>query len=259
VTPQVFSVSLHDVAPATWAECRGLLEWLEPYRVPVTLLAVPDYHRAGTIEPKSAFAAWLLQRRARGDEIVLHGYCHRDEAQPARGLAEFLRRRVLTAAEGEFAALTEAGAAERVRDGIAVLRAAGIEPAGFVPPAWLIARPAVRALATSGLPYLATREYLYRLPDLARISAPSLVYSTRSRVRRRISVLFNTSKLWIRMRSPLLRIALHPADLRFPEVMRAWGRHLAVLSGARPAILESAYLSALSPPAPDLDPGRALS
>jgi len=43
-------VAVHDVSPATWRECRQLLERLDTAGVrPLTLLIVPDYHRRAPV------------------------------------------------------------------------------------------------------------------------------------------------------------------------------------------------------------------
>ena len=87
-------VSLHDVAPLTWAQCGSMLSAVAEVdaTLPVTLLAVPNYHGLGDGMPEW-YRAWLAARTARGDEIALHGYTHRDDAPAAHTLADHLRRR----------------------------------------------------------------------------------------------------------------------------------------------------------------------
>ena len=83
-------VSLHDVAPATIGDCADTLAFLDELRVgPVALLVVPDYHGLGRIDRDEQFCEFLRARELRGDEIVLHGFFHRDAGgrplrQPAR-------------------------------------------------------------------------------------------------------------------------------------------------------------------------------
>src|SRR5260221_7700214 len=99
-------IAVHDVAPATWPQCEALLDMLDAFGAPrVTLLVVPDWHSTGRIDAAPQFIAAIERRRARGDEIALHGYFHRDDSPAPRGPSARLRRRVLTAGEGEFADL----------------------------------------------------------------------------------------------------------------------------------------------------------
>ena len=74
-------VALHDVSPATWRECRLLLERLDAAGVrPVTLLIVPDFHHRAPVGGDPAFLRAMDARLARGDELVLHGLFHLDKA-----------------------------------------------------------------------------------------------------------------------------------------------------------------------------------
>ena len=78
-------VALHDVAPETWPQCAALLDLLDGLGVsPLTLLVVPDWHARGRIDADAGFVRAIEHRRARGDEIALHGYFHRDDAPPPR-------------------------------------------------------------------------------------------------------------------------------------------------------------------------------
>src|SRR5207248_176873 len=138
---------------------------------PVTLLVVPDYHRLGCIDLYPWFVRALDQRRARGDEIALHGYYHEDSSVPPRGPLEWFQRRVLTQSEGEFAALSAQEALARLDRGAAMMAALGWPVRGFVAPAWLLGRGARIALSSragaAGFAYTTTRSGIYRLPDWA--------------------------------------------------------------------------------------------
>src|SRR5579884_1177916 len=109
-------IALHDVAPATWPHCARWLDLLDALGAPpLTLLVVPNFHGRGRIDRDPAFCRAIERRLAGGDELALHGYDHRDAAPAPRGARAWWRRRVLTAGEGEFAALDEAQARERIR------------------------------------------------------------------------------------------------------------------------------------------------
>ena len=242
MTARAWSVSVHDVAPATWPDCLRLLEMLAPWSVRVSLLVVPDFHGRGRSDQDRAFIAALRRRVAGGDEVLLHGFTHRDDAPAPRTLNDWWRRRVITDAEGEMAALNQVDAAARISSGIALLNSAGIAPAGFVAPAWLLGPGARAAVVQSGLAYTATRDQLVALPAWTALTAPSLVYSTRSRLRRLASRAWNARRARLLTASPLLRVALHPADARHPRVLGHWRSLISGLASDRSPVLESRWL-----------------
>ena len=217
-------VSLHAVAPATWPACRRLLamhDGIGPQ--PERLLVVPDYHHSGSLDHDPAFARASEARRARGDEVVLHGYHHLDERVPGSQPLDWLQRRVYTAGEGEFAALAAADAHHRLLRGWDMLTGRLHWPiAGFVAPAWLLGPGARAALTQLPFRYTTTLRSIYRLPDWHETAAPSLVYSVRSAWRRTLSRRWNR---WLYTRSanlPLLRAGLHPADADHSDVVDDW-------------------------------------
>jgi|BarGraIncu00222A_1022003.scaffolds.fasta_scaffold50303_2 predicted deacetylase len=214
-------VVLHDVAPSTRSACiRTLKAIADVATVPLTLLAVPSYHGE---TPSSEFDAWLGQRRLRGDELALHGYTHRDDLPP-KGWLDGLRRRHYTRGEGEFWALPEAEARKRVDAGIAWFRANDWPLHGFVAPAWLLGPQAWPAL--EGFEYTATLRHIVRLPGRERVTSQSVVYSTSSAWRRRMSLLWNAVVARKERGNPLLRIELHPRDADFTAVRRSWQKIL---------------------------------
>lgn len=237
-----WAVSLHDVAPDTWPACERLFALLEPYGVPVTLLVTPHHHHGRRIDEDPALLRTLRARVARGDEIALHGYYHLDDAPPPRSPRDWFARRVLTASEGEFAALDANEARRRLRVGTRLLSRAGLRPAGFVAPAWLLGDGARAALAGTDLHYTCTRDELYVLPTFEAIRAPSLVYSTRAWWRRATSRRWNRRRLAALAAEPRLRIALHPAEAAFPAVLAEWTGLLTALARDRRPVLESAWL-----------------
>jgi predicted deacetylase len=238
-------VSLHDVAPATLPACREVLALLDRLRIgPVALLVVPDYHGLGRADRDERFCDFLRARARRGDEIVLHGYFHRDPDAKTRSLRDWLERRVYTDLEGEFARLETNVARARLLRGLAVLRSAGWQPSGFVAPAWLMSPGTCDALEGLSLRYYATRDNLCLLAGERLLHAPSLVVSTRSAWRRALSVPWNCATLARHLDAPVLRAALHPADLRHRGIETLWRRLLGAMEG-RQVVTEGALAAAL--------------
>lgn len=225
-TARDLCVVLHNVSPARWEGCQRVVAELQRcaqqagVHLPLTLLVVPRMH--GDAALPAPYLRWLYAVQRAGHELVLHGLTHRDEGPPPRGLRERLLRHVYTAGEGEFAALSQAEAAARLREGRAWARALGLPMQGFVAPAWLMSPGTLQAAATAGFGHTCTLTEVIALPQGQALVAPSLVFSTRAAWRRGLSLLWNT---WLARRSHearLLRLELHPADADHPVVLRCW-------------------------------------
>lgn len=212
-----FCVSVHDVSSRTWLACDQLMRSVPVLReLPLTWLLVPDWHGQGQgVGPAAArFHQVMTAMQQQGHELCLHGYTHRDE-QPA-GVLRWWQRRMLTRSEGEFAALDYVAARERLQRGLQWLAEQGWRAQGFVPPAWMINTPGIRATRDAGFEYLGLYRGWYRLADGKTLRAPTITYSTRhsagDALWRSAQDLFHVHE----RRLPLLRLALHPADLRRP-------------------------------------------
>jgi predicted deacetylase len=232
------AVALHDVSPATLPECRELLAMLDDLGAsPISLLVVPHFHYHAKFGVDDAFVAAMDARRARGDELILHGCYHLDDAAAATSVREWVERRVLTRSEGEFAALDSAAAAWRLARGVALFRACRWPLAGFVPPAWLLGAGARAALTASPHPfdYVTVRSGIYHLPDWRFEPTANLWYSPDSVVRRAVSRLAIGHELRRARRMPLLRVSLHPQDVRDKNVVAHWRELIcAALAERRP-------------------------
>ena len=159
---RVLCVSIHDVAPATWADCLRLVEAVRAVAdIPLTWLVVPHYHFRPEQSPH--MEACLNVALERGDELALHGYSHLDTEAGGGLRARFLRN-VYTRREGEFAALAEAEARRRLELGLDWFAARGWTPTGFVPPAWLLGEGAWRALRDAPFAYTTTFSHFHCLP-----------------------------------------------------------------------------------------------
>jgi predicted deacetylase len=238
-------VSVHDVAPATWAACERVIDAVrEVADVPLTLLVVPAYHgRCSALA--HGFERTMSEQLARGHELALHGYFHRDCGTPD-SIADWYRRRVYTAGEGEFAALSERECAERLLLGQRWFRANDWPLAGFVPPAWLLCDGAWKALRQNAeLQYVTTRRCIHLLRLDLTLSAPCLAFSVRNTWRRAASLVWCSAALR-HERAPVVRLALHPYDAEFPALRRAWQRELELLLQTRIAVTKREFVAAWS-------------
>jgi len=190
--------------------------------IPITLLVVPDYHRQGSIDRYPAFLDKIESRLVRGDEVALHGYYHLDDAPAPRGPISWIKRRVLTQCEGEFAALSLSESIRRIEYGVELMKKLGWPISGFVPPAWLLDRASRIALSRFPFTYTTSMNGIYRLPAWDFTFSPSLTYSVRSSWRRLASFHLNKARMKVCSRSPVLRISMHPTDVHHNDVMAQW-------------------------------------
>lgn len=255
-TERWLCVSIHDVALSTWAACERVLHAVrEVADIPVTLLIVPVHHgEPAALAP--AFTDRLSRLAERGHELALHGYYHRDNGVP-RSPADWLKRRVYTAGEGEFCALNEAEAAERLLLGIRWFDAQGWPIEGFVPPAWLLGEGSWRALLSQPrLRYVTTFDRLHLLRQQKSLPAPCLTFSTRSPLRRAAALAWAASARR-NCHHAVLRLSLHPHDADYPALRRAWQHRLAELLHARVPLTKAAAAQHCAAGEPVAD-GRAL-
>jgi len=218
-------ITIHDVTPALAPRVEALWRLCESRGVVPGLLVVPDWHGETAIESDAAFAAWLRARAAAGAEIFLHGERH-DEVGLPRTVADTLRAFGKTNKEGEFLTLDYDGARARIDRGVARLRAMGLEPVGFVPPAWL-AKPATHAaVRDAGLLVSEDDGAVYVHAPVRSVRSPVVRWSGRGFVRAYGSALFERARWFFQRSAPVVRIALHPGDLAHPATAASIERGL---------------------------------
>lgn len=253
--PPALCISIHDVAPATWADCARLAQAIRDVAdVPLTWLVVPHYHRGGG--DLRRMEAGLDALLARGDELALHGLVHLDTGPLSRGWGKrFLRERY--SREGEFAALDAAEAARRIRLGLDWFAERGWPVRGFVPPAWLMGEGAWEALRAFDFDYTTTFSRFHLLhahsADIAvtassaaaSLWSPSLVYAARNHVGRLASPLLADALSLLLARRPLIRLGLHPPDLHHPRLLRHAQAAVARLLDGRTAMTKADFAGRL--------------
>lgn len=224
-------VAIHDVTPAHERWLDALYRLLDEFDVRrYALLVVPDWHGAWPLGQFGAFTARLREQAAAGAEIVLHGWRH-DEVGQARSLTHRARTFGRTDREGEFASLTPVAAATRIARGLDTLRAAGLEPLGFIPPAWLAGPDLPRVVSEAGLGFTEDSRGVVPLARGRgrRIRAPATCWSTRRAWRAAGSVVVAALRLRLERGRPLVRLALHPPDAGSPTVLASCRRTLGAL------------------------------
>lgn len=205
-------VSIHDVTPPFAAEVDALYRLCQGLGIRPALLAVPNWHGGAPLSGAPRLLAWLRARADEGADVLLHGERH-DEEGSARRLRDWMRAVGRTHREGEFLTLGAGEALTRIARGVEALRTSGLEPVGFVPPAWL-ARPAHRrAVRDAGLPLTEDASCVWLTRRDVGLPAPVIRWSARSMMRAGASCLVAAVRDRIPPRSSILRVALHPRDV----------------------------------------------
>ena len=205
-------VSIHDVTPALEDAVRRLWALCRAQGVTPALLVVPDWHGAWPLESHPAFVAWVRECADAGAEIILHGERH-DEVGLPRTWRDDLRALGRTAREGEFLTLDHDAARARIDRGIGRLRALGLDPIGFIPPAWLARESTHDVVRMAGLRVSEDAGTIRVHSSGVRLPAPALRWSGRSTMR----AVGSRAMAWLRWctqrHASYVRMALHPQDL----------------------------------------------
>jgi len=208
-------ISIHDVSPETRDQVTRILAGLAGAGVGrVSLLVVPDHHHRANITSDPAFGSWLRDLVAAGHEAVLHGYFHQRERHAHESTRTRFFTRIYTADEGEFFDITYAGACEllaRGRDELAGV--AGVQPEGFIAPAWLLSPEGESAARDLGFAYTTRLKSVSALASGTVHFSQSLCWSVRSSLRRVISLGWNHFLFQRVGPNPLIRISIHPPDI----------------------------------------------
>ena len=225
-------ITIHDVTPSLAGRVQELWQLSATRGVIPGLLVVPDWHGAAPIESDRAFAEWIRNSAQQGAEIFLHGERH-DEVGLQRTWRDELRAIGRTNKEGEFLTLDYDAARARIDRGLSRLRALGLSPIGFVPPAWL-AKPAThRAVRDAGLAVSESDGEVLVHATGARLPSPVVRWSARGTLRAYGSVIQERVRWALQRSAPVMRIALHPADLNHPATARSVARGLDTWLGER--------------------------
>jgi predicted deacetylase len=220
--PRTIAVALHDVEPATFERCALIRDWLDDHGVDrVTLLVIParDLHPLGERSPE--MTSWLAERRRAGDSIAQHGFQHERTRRP--GLLAQSRLSAPGRRTGEFIGLDEAETQRAVNAGWRLLKLAGIEPDGFVAPAYAYT-PELRSVLPHRFRWWAGLLGVHRCAQpageqRARLLSPVWGMGGEGALQRAFSPALIRAGGMLGGRT--LRVDLHPSDPQHPRQMLA--------------------------------------
>ncbi|MBI2402096.1 MAG: polysaccharide deacetylase family protein [Gemmatimonadetes bacterium] len=214
-------LAVHDVTPAHASKLAQVYSLLaERGLTRYALLVVPDWHGEWPLEQHAGFVDDLLQRQAAGAEIFLHGYRHH-EAGFRRTWMQHLGVAGRTAASAEFYLAPPDQAARRLDRGLALFAALGLQPVGFIPPAWLYGPGLADLLRQRNV---GLTEGFWAIANLAthrQVFAPALSWSTARPWRSHLTAGIAAVRRVLETAPDLVRVAIHPPDVHVPVVARS--------------------------------------
>ena len=220
--------SIHDVSPRFEGEVDRLVDLLAPHvGKRVAMLVVPNHWGDAPLVPGSAFARRLRSWAEQGMEMFLHGFTHRDDARYT-GAGDRVKARFMTAGEGEFLGLSRSDAEGRIARGRDLVEDVIGRPIdGFVAPAWLYGDGAREALLHSTIPLAEDHMRVWSPASGAELAwGPVITWASRTRMRLLSSLVAAAALRHAPLR--VLRIGVHPPDVRHPALVRSIGRTFSV-------------------------------
>jgi len=213
--------SIHDVSPRFESEVDRLRDLLHPHvGNRMAMLAVPNHWGNAPIVPGSPFATSLRNWSDTGIEIFLHGFYHRDD-QRHHSAATRLKSRFMTAGEGEFLGLSRRESIRRIEQGRKLIEdVIGRPIAGFIAPAWLYGAGARVALGDCSMPIAEDHMNVWS-PATGRELARGPVITWASRTRLRLASSLIAAVALGRAPIDVLRIGVHPPDVRHPVLTQS--------------------------------------
>lgn len=236
--------SIHDVSPRFEREVDELVDLLNPYVAQrIAMLVVPNHWGDAPIVRGSAFASRLRSWSDAGFEIFLHGFFHKDEQRHSTALSR-ARAKYMTAGEGEFLGLSRTAASTRIAEGRALLEDVTGRPIdGFVAPAWLYGPESLEALTDCAVP-IAEDHLRVWSPLAGQPLARGPVITWASRTRTRLASSLAAAATLRRLPMSVLRVGVHPPDVRHLSLVRSIDKTLAIAAAARKPARYSDLLAA---------------
>lgn len=227
-------ISLHDVTPYHLLRLQKAERILTQWGVPkISYLFIPNYHRKNHHLDKiilSTFKQWTGENRAFAVQWLLHGYYHLETSKNTLELnnkvslpsGKRLKRKFLTANEGEFLTLLPPEIRTRVQEGKSIfIDFFHCSPDVFIAPAWLFNEYLFPILKDHRFRITEDHTFIYLLQENKKIPAPVITWATRTRLRKFLSQIGCPilNRWW--SGKNLMRIALHPYDFDHPATINS--------------------------------------
>lgn len=211
-------VSLHDVAPGSFAASRKWMELFDTQKIAVSMLVIPGSWSGASLSEDVPFQNWLKDVVKNKHEIVLHGYSHQARIKLPFRPIKTLSGAVLARGCEEFWTLSQDEAQVRLKSGLAVLGELGFKPCGFIAPGWLSSKETVSALRSMSFGYTNSHFFVRDLARDKKFFAPVVCQRTgaaSSRLVLRLTQILANVLGFLRLP---IRVAVHPDDLCDPVI-----------------------------------------
>ena len=185
-----------------------------------SMLVIPDHHHHGHLLDDAVFCEWLRERVHDEHEAIIHGYFHQRARRDGETPVAKAMTRIYTADEGEFYDIDRATARDLVTKAREEFRSLGLDPHGFIAPAWLLGAEAEAALRELAIEYTTLLGSVVDFKRDTSHASQSLVWSVRSAWRRSVSRWWNVFLFRRLAANPLMRISIHPVDIVHPAIWR---------------------------------------
>ena len=222
-------ICLHDITPHHLSRLQKAEDLLFECGVSkINYFMIPDYHRKNTEFSKkhiAMFESWIQDRQHATSDWILHGLYHLEKDSAAGiplSLRDKLRRKYLTAREGEFLSLGPAEIAAKLEKGLLIFKnMLDRKPDTFVPPAWLFNKHLIPSLKEQNFKYTEDHRKIYMIKQNKEISAPAITWASRSPMRKSLSLVGCPILYRMWLRKSMIRIAVHPHDFDHPSIIKS--------------------------------------
>jgi len=153
-------VSIHDICPLYFHQTKEIISILNNIGVKkICLKIIPNYLGEWNILKDKKFLKWLLEEKEKGNEIIQHGYTHKNWKNPK--------------SSSEFSQLNYEEAKKFIQEGKEILKKAGINCKGFTSPTWKQNEEAIRAIIDCEFDYFTTLLWIRKIKPNKKIFLPA--------------------------------------------------------------------------------------
>jgi len=143
-------VSIHDICPLYFRETKEIISILNNIGIKkICLKVIPNYLGEWNILNYRKFLKWLLEEKEKGNEIIQHGYTHKNWKK--------------LKSPSEFSQLNYEEAKNFIQEGKEILEKAGINCKGFTSPTWKQNEETIRAIIDCGFDYFTTLLWIRKI------------------------------------------------------------------------------------------------
>ena len=189
-------VAIHDVHPLNHEKIKSLRKTLRGLGVKkLTYCVIPIFHGVEEyrIDKNPSFAGFL---RKGGEDIAIHGLTH---------------LKISHLSEEEFFRLPYQSAAGKLKEGLAILKRAGLKPNGMIPPVWVASPGTILAAKDAGLNYAVSGNRIFSFKKKKEIPTNVAIRGNLLTIPSTVLSLMEIAK------GDTIQVAFHPNDTHLKE------------------------------------------